>query len=128
MGPGFLGEYYKDGGGDPAQFVNLHFFSPAEHPQRALVEVVQTAATPPEVLAALHGFVRKIGKVPVILQDGSPGFLVNAALAEYFREAEAIYREGLRHIAAGRDGTLEEVFGALTQSEDPAERARRLLG
>jgi 3-hydroxyacyl-CoA dehydrogenase len=94
MGPGFLGEYYRAGGGDPAQFVNLHFFSPAEHPQRALVEVVRTPATPPEVLAALHGFVRKIGKVPLILQDGSPGFLVNAALAEYFREAEAIYREG----------------------------------
>src|SRR6185369_7287662 len=26
--------------------------------------------------------------------DGSAGFLVNAALAEYFREAEALYREG----------------------------------
>ncbi len=37
---------------------------------------------------------RKIGKVPLLLQDGSPGFLVNAALAEYFREAEALYREG----------------------------------
>ena len=94
MGPGFLAAYYREGGGDPVSFVNLHFFSPAEHPQRALVEVVRTAGTPPEVLAALHGFVRKIGKVPVLLHDGSPGFLVNAALAEYFREAEAIYREG----------------------------------
>lgn len=94
MGPGFLAEYFQSGGGNPANFVNLHFFSPAEHPQRALVEVVRTSTTPPEVLAALHGFVRKIGKVPVMLQDGSPGFLVNAALAEYFREAEALYREG----------------------------------
>jgi 3-hydroxyacyl-CoA dehydrogenase len=94
MGPGFLAAYYREGGGDPVNFVNLHFFSPAEHPQRALVEVVRTPDTPPQVLAALHGFVRKIGKVPVMLQDGSPGFLVNAALAEYFREAEALYREG----------------------------------
>jgi 3-hydroxyacyl-CoA dehydrogenase len=30
----------------------------------------------------------------VILRDGSPGFLVNAGLAEYFREAETLYREG----------------------------------
>lgn len=30
--------------------------------------------------------------------------------------------------AAGRDGTLEEVFGALAQSEDPVEQARNLLG
>jgi ABC-2 type transport system ATP-binding protein len=28
----------------------------------------------------------------------------------------------------GRDGTLEEVFGALTHTEDPAARVRRLLG
>ena len=94
MGPGFLGRFFREGGGTPATMVNLHFFSPAEHPLRALVEVIRTAETPPEVLAAVHGFVRKIGKVPVILQDGSAGFLVNAALAEYFREAEALYREG----------------------------------
>jgi 3-hydroxyacyl-CoA dehydrogenase len=94
MGPGFLADYYREGGGTAANFVNLHFFSPAEHPQRALVEVVRTKETPPEVLAALHGFVRRIGKVPIILQDGSPGFLVNAALAEYFGVAETLYREG----------------------------------
>ena len=29
---------------------------------------------------------------------------------------------------AGRSGTLEEVFGALTQGADPVEQARRLLG
>jgi ABC-type multidrug transport system ATPase subunit len=29
---------------------------------------------------------------------------------------------------AGRDGTLEQVFGALAQTEDPVEQARRLLG
>lgn len=94
MGPGFLGRFFAEGGGAPAQMVNLHFFSPAEHPLRALVEVVRTPETPPAVVAALHGFVRKIGKVPVLLRDGSPGFLVNAGLAEYFGEAEALYREG----------------------------------
>ena len=29
---------------------------------------------------------------------------------------------------AGRDGTLEQVFGALTRSEDPGQQAERLLG
>jgi len=94
MGPGFLGRFFREGGGTAANMINLHFFSPAEHPLRALVEVIRTPETPPEVLVAVHGFVRKIGKVPVILQDGSPGFLVNAALAEYFREAETLYCEG----------------------------------
>jgi 3-hydroxyacyl-CoA dehydrogenase len=94
MGPGFLGRFFAEGGGNPANLVNLHFFSPAEHPLRALVEVIRTDGTPPDALAAVHGFVRTIGKVPIILRDGSPGFLVNAALAEYVREAEALYREG----------------------------------
>jgi 3-hydroxyacyl-CoA dehydrogenase len=94
MGPGFLGKFFRDGGGEPSSMVNLHFFGPAEHPLRALVEVIVTDDTAAEVLATMHGFVRKIGKVPVVLRDGSAGFLVNAALAEYFREAEAIYREG----------------------------------
>lgn len=35
--------------------------------------------------------------------------------------------EELRTIA-GRDGTLEQVFGALTRSEDPKKQAERLLG
>jgi ABC-2 type transport system ATP-binding protein len=29
---------------------------------------------------------------------------------------------------AGRDGTLEQVFGALTHSHDPRQQAERLLG
>jgi hypothetical protein len=29
---------------------------------------------------------------------------------------------------AGRDGTLEQVFGALTRSEDPRVPAERLIG
>ena len=29
---------------------------------------------------------------------------------------------------AGRDSTLEQVFGAVTRSEDPAEAAKRILG
>jgi len=35
--------------------------------------------------------------------------------------------DGLRALA-GRDGTLEQVFGALTKSEDPRGQAERLLG
>ena len=87
---------------------------------------MRTAATPPEVLAALHGFVRKIGKVPVMLQDGSPGFLVNAALAEYFREAEALYREGtpLERID---DVMRERVFplGPFEVADQAGRRRRR---
>ena len=94
MGPGLLGEDFAAGGGDRRNMLNLHFFSPAEHPMMQLVEIIAAAQTAPDAVATAHAFVRSINKTPVILQDGSPGFLVNAGLAAYMLEAEAIYREG----------------------------------
>jgi 3-hydroxyacyl-CoA dehydrogenase/enoyl-CoA hydratase/carnithine racemase len=94
MGPGLLGGFFAEGGGRTTSFVNLHFFSPAEHPMMQLVEVIRGADTSDDAVATAHGFVRSINKTPVILHDGSPGFLVNAGLAAYMLEAERIYREG----------------------------------
>ncbi len=94
MGPTLLGAEFAAGGGDPRNMLNLHFFSPAEHPMMQLVEVIAARETTPDAVATAHAFVRSINKTPVILQDGSPGFLVNAGLAAYMLEAERIYREG----------------------------------
>ncbi len=94
MGPGLLGGDFAAGGGDRRNMLNLHFFSPAEHPMMQLVEIIAAKETSPEAVATAHAFVRSINKTPVILQDGSPGFLVNAGLAAYMLEAERIYREG----------------------------------
>ncbi len=94
MGPGLLGGYFRAGGGDARNFLNLHFFSPAEHPMMQLVEVIRGADTTDDAVATAHAFVRRINKTPVLLRDGSPGFLVNAGLAAYMLEAEDIYREG----------------------------------
>ena len=94
MGPGLLGGDFAAGGGDRRNMLNLHFFSPAEHPMMQLVEVIATRATTPDAVATAHAFVRSINKTPVLLQDGSPGFLVNAGLAAYMLAAEQIYREG----------------------------------
>jgi 3-hydroxyacyl-CoA dehydrogenase len=94
MGPGLLGGFFAEGGGSTKNFVNLHFFSPAEHPMMQLVEVIRGRDASDDAVATAHAFVRKINKTPVILQDGSPGFLVNAGLAAYMLEAEKLYREG----------------------------------
>ena len=40
MGPGLLGGDFAAGGGDRRNFLNLHFFSPAEHPMMQLVEII----------------------------------------------------------------------------------------
>src|SRR6185503_6935873 len=94
MGPGLLGGFFAEGGGSTKNFVNLHFFSPAEHPMMQLVEVIRGKDATPDAVATAHAFVRSINKTPVILNDGSPGFLVNAGLAAYMLEAEKLYREG----------------------------------
>jgi 3-hydroxyacyl-CoA dehydrogenase len=94
MGPGLLSQDFAAGGGDRRNMLNLHFFSPAEHPMMQLVEIIAARETTPDAVATAHAFVRSINKTPVILQDGSPGFLVNAGLAAYMLEAEKIYREG----------------------------------
>jgi 3-hydroxyacyl-CoA dehydrogenase len=94
MGPGLLGTDFKAGGGDLRNLLNLHFFSPAEHPMMQLVEVIASTETSPDAVATAHAFVRSINKTPVLLRDGSPGFLVNAGLAAYMLAAETLYREG----------------------------------
>ena len=94
MGPGMLSAYFAETGGDAADFVNLHFFSPAEHPMMQLVEIIRGKRTSDDAVATAHAFVRKIGKTPLLLNDGSAGFLVNAGLAAYFQAAEELYREG----------------------------------
>lgn len=94
MGPGMLGAYFAEGGGNTANFLNLHFFSPAENPIMQLVEIIRGADTTPEAVSTAHAFVRSINKTPVLLNDGSAGFLVNAGLAAYMIEAEKLYREG----------------------------------
>lgn len=94
MGPGMLTPFFAEGGGDPARFVNLHFFGPAEHPMMQLVEVIRGDATSDDAVATAHAFVRRIDKTPLLLRDGSPGFLVNAGLAAYFAAAESLFLEG----------------------------------
>jgi 3-hydroxyacyl-CoA dehydrogenase len=106
MGPGVLGADFKAGGGDLRNLLNLHFFSPAEHPMMQLVEVIAAKETSADAVATAHAFVRSINKTPVLLQDGSPGFLVNAGLAAYMLAAETLYREGTP--AAAIDQAMRE--------------------
>jgi 3-hydroxyacyl-CoA dehydrogenase len=108
MGPGVLAPYFVEGGGSARNLLNLHFFSPAEHPMMQLVEIICGKETQPQAVSTAHAFVRSINKTPVILQDGSPGFLVNAGLAAYMLESEKIYREGTP--AAVIDEAMREAF------------------
>jgi 3-hydroxyacyl-CoA dehydrogenase len=77
--------------GRPAEFVGMHFFSPA-HVMR-LLEVVRGAATAPRILATVIQLARRIGKVAVV-SGVCYGFIGNRMAEVYMREAEFLMMEG----------------------------------
>ncbi len=77
----------------PERVIGIHFFNPVHRMQ--LVEVVVGTKTSPLAQATAVQFVKKIGKLPVLVKD-SPGFLVNRILLPYMVEAVRIFAEGYR--------------------------------
>lgn len=74
------------------RFLGLHFFNPA-HIMK-LVEVVRGSATAPSVLEASLGFVRRLGKEPVVVKD-SPGFASSRLGIMLGLEAMRMVEEGV---------------------------------
>ncbi|CCH76243.1 putative 3-hydroxyacyl-CoA dehydrogenase (Beta-hydroxybutyryl-CoA dehydrogenase (hbd, mmgB, BHBD)) [Nostocoides japonicum T1-X7] len=68
----------------PQDVVGLHFFNPAQ--VMALVEVVHTVATAPDVVATAQEVCARVGKHAVTCGDRA-GFIVNALLFPYLNDA-----------------------------------------
>ena len=66
------------------RLAGLHFFNPV--PAMPLVEIVRTLATTEDTVAALKGFVARLGKTAVLAPD-APGFVVNRLLVPYLLDA-----------------------------------------
>ena len=77
----------------PAKFLGMHFFYPAD--KRELVEVVHGKATGAAVANEAVSFLRRIGKIPIIVKDG-PGFLVNRIVIFYLNEAVNCLADGMQ--------------------------------
>ena len=71
--------------------VGMHFFNPVH--KMPLVEVIAGPATSSEAVETVAAFARRLGKTPVVVQDG-PGFLVNRLLMFYVAEALWLLDEG----------------------------------
>ncbi|MEH7827890.1 3-hydroxyacyl-CoA dehydrogenase NAD-binding domain-containing protein [Gemmobacter denitrificans] len=77
---------------NPARFIGLHFFSPAN--VMKLLEIVPVPETAPEVLATGFALGRALGKIPV--QAGiCEGFIGNRILKRYRMAAESLLRKGV---------------------------------
>ncbi len=78
--------------GRPADFLGMHFFSPAN--VMRLLEVVRGAKTAPEVLASVMDNARTIGKIAAV-SGVCYGFIGNRMLEGYLRESEFLMLEGV---------------------------------
>ncbi len=76
----------------PDRFAGLHFFNPVH--LMPLVEIIIHDKISPETIEALHKWVLRVKKTPVIVKDG-PGFLVNRILMPYLNEAGFLLEEGV---------------------------------
>ncbi len=86
----------------PGDVVGLHFFNPV--PVMKLVEIVDTVATTPDVIATAAEVVAAIGKVGVRCGDRA-GFIVNALLFPYLNDAIKM--------AEGNYATTEDIDTAM---------------
>jgi 3-hydroxyacyl-CoA dehydrogenase len=75
----------------PERVAGLHFFNPVD--RMPLVEVIRGEQTSEETVEKLAAFTRRMGKIPVVVND-RPGFLVNRLLLPYLNGAAILLEEG----------------------------------
>ncbi|MEO1496309.1 MAG: 3-hydroxyacyl-CoA dehydrogenase NAD-binding domain-containing protein [Planctomycetota bacterium] len=83
----------------PDRLCGLHFFNPVR--KMPLVEVIRGERTSDETIARMTAYARRLGKTPVVVNDG-PGFLVNRLLLPYMNEAALLAGEGVPFKAIDR--------------------------
>jgi len=76
----------------PEKFIGMHFMNPV--PVMQLVEVIRGIATGDETFRTVDALARKLGKVPVEVND-SPGFVSNRVLLPMINEAIYAVYEGV---------------------------------
>lgn len=77
---------------NPGRFLGLHFFGPAQ--VMRLVEVVAAKNTSAETLGSSVAFVKRIRKVPIIVQN-CEGFLGNRMFLKYLAQAVKLAGRGI---------------------------------
>jgi 3-hydroxyacyl-CoA dehydrogenase/enoyl-CoA hydratase/3-hydroxybutyryl-CoA epimerase len=87
----------------PANFIGLHFFSPAD--KMPLVEIIVGQKTSPATLARSMDFVRAIGKTPIVVNDAR-GFYTSRVFGTYLSEGMALLQEGVAPALIDNAGRL----------------------
>jgi 3-hydroxybutyryl-CoA dehydrogenase len=77
----------------PDKILGMHFFYPV--PKRPLVELVKGLETADETIDITREFCARIGKISVVLNRESPGYLYNRMVLSLINEAIHIYCDNL---------------------------------
>ena len=84
------------GSGIAKPIIGMHFFNPA--PVMKLVEVIQGANTPADMVDKIKKISEDLGKTPVQVNEAA-GFVVNRILVPMINEGIFVYSEGVSDIA-----------------------------
>ena len=76
----------------PSRVLGLHFFNPA-HIMK-LVEIIRGQETTDEVMYRAEGYIKQLGKTPVLAKD-TPGFIVNRVARNYYGESLRVVGDGI---------------------------------
>ncbi len=101
----------------PGKVVGLHFFNPV--PVMALVELVTTVMTEPEVESRARAYAEDLGKTVIVARDRA-GFIVNMLLVPYLLGAIEMLEAGFatrEDIDAGMRLGLNHPMGPLELSD-----------
>jgi 3-hydroxyacyl-CoA dehydrogenase/enoyl-CoA hydratase/3-hydroxybutyryl-CoA epimerase len=76
----------------PADFIGMHFFSPVD--RMPLLEIVVGEQTGDPALARAFDLARRIGKTPIVVNDGR-GFFTSRVIGRFLDEAITMLAEGV---------------------------------
>ncbi len=76
----------------PEDFIGMHFFSPAE--KMPLVEIIKGEKTSEETLGKAFDLALKLGKKPIVVNDGE-GFFTTRVIATTVQQGAAMVLEGI---------------------------------
>jgi len=125
----------------PENFIGMHFFSPAE--KMPLVEIICGKKTSKEALAKCFDLAIKLGKKPIVVNDG-PGFFTTRVIGATISEGAEMVMEGISPVlidnAAGFNGSpvgpmtaIDEISqetaykGAMQQKKDAEDRGQKYV-
>jgi 3-hydroxybutyryl-CoA dehydrogenase len=81
---------------NPERCMGMHFFSPVY--AMKLIEMIRSDYTSDATVEAVREVSKKMGKVPVLCQTDTPGFIVNRCLFAFMLEAVHCYEVGVASI------------------------------